>query len=219
MPYLIISAYTKSPFIDEKRKSYLFMEKQEADAFVADVPKTEVCDTQDSSLRDIFSRCFAAGAEILKERRGNNKEVTHSLREEELEKRFYNENLNANLARYLHTGNKEYLKGLRNCKMIIPVRIQNEPYLKMEYPVIYKRKTDKKIDKGKYAFLVFSDTEEYGKWSEKDNGWDPLLIDNEGMLRIGRKHGFMMNVYTSHFFITTSLLQTYIAPEEEEDDE
>lgn len=214
MPYLIYSTLTKKPFIDEKRRSYLFTEEQDAESFVADVPNTEPSELPELNWESVFSVCFAAGAEILKERRGNNKEVTHSIREEKLEKRFYNADTNANVSRYLHTGNDEYLKGIKNCKMIVPIRIMNDPYTKIDYPIIYKHKSKK----GDYAFLAFTDIEEYNKWTEKDNGWDPLLVDNTAMRRIGGKHGLMVNVYSARLFIPVDFLGKYIAPKEEYDE-
>ena len=66
--------------------------------------------------------------------------------------------------------------------------------------------------------MAFTDIEEYNKWTEKDNGWDPLLIDNTAMRRIGGKHGLMVNVYSARLFIPVDFLGKYIAPKEEYDE-
>lgn len=208
--YLIYSTLSKNPFIDETRCAYVFRKREDADAFVSEVRCTEVFVTESGIGTHLFSECFAAGAQVLKERVGNGMEIKHDLYEEPHEKRFYNELLNANITRYLHTHNRSYLRDLRNCSFIVPVRITNEPYTKIVYATIYKNRREQK----KYAFLAFTDLSEYDKWTEKDNNWKPLLVDSEIMQRIGKKHGFVLDIYRTAFYITTKIITRYMREEE-----
>lgn len=211
--YLIGSRLAKTVFIDEKRNAYIFSDEQEALSFVSEIPDTELLPAPEKVDRHVFTTCFAAGAEILRERDGTGMEIEHVLREEKLEKRFYNEALNADITRYKHTKNVVYLKALKDCSFIVPVRITNEPYTKIVYATARRNREGKE----EYAFLAFTDLEEYGKWTEKDNGWKPLLIDHEVMMRIGGKHGFILDVYRTGFYITTKMLSKHIAGERNND--
>ena len=215
MLYMIMSRLTKQPFIDEKRNAYVFRKKEEAEAFASEIRDTKVRETEKDAGQSVFSECFAAGAKTLRERSGD-REVTHDLSEEEMDKRFYNGALNANVARYLHTHNLEYLRAVKNCRFIVPIRITNEPYTKIVYATLY-RNTDAK-NKRQYVFIAFSDLEEYEKWTERENGWKPLLIDNYVMSRIGRRHGFILDIYRTGFYISGKLVRRYIFPEEENND-
>ena len=79
--------------------------KEEARDFISKIPDTDILPAPEKVDTSVFSDCFAAGAEILRERNGNGMEIEHVLREEKLEKRFYNESLNADITRYKHTRN------------------------------------------------------------------------------------------------------------------
>ena len=211
--YLIGSTLARSVFIDEKRNAYIFTVEQEARDFISKIPDTDILPAPEKVDTSVFSDCFAAGAEILRERNGNGMEIEHVLREEKLEKRFYNESLNADITRYKHTRNVVYLKALKDCSFIVPVRITNEPYTKIVYATARRSREGEE----EYAFLAFTDLTEYDKWTEKDNGWKPLLIDHEVMMRIGHTHGFILDVYRTGFYITTKMLSKHIAGERNND--
>lgn len=214
MLYIIESTLTKTAFIDEKRNAYIYANKKSAEEFSSKVPDTQVREFDGAIDTGLLSACFAAGAMFLKERNDGWSENVYDLYKSPKEKRFYNEDLNANVARYLHTRNECYLKELKNCSFIIPVRITNEPYIRIVYPTLYKnRKT-----KDEYAFIAFTDMTEYDKWTEKDNDWRPLLIDSETMARIGKKHRFILDVYRTAFHITNKMMRKYMCDESDEED-
>ena len=212
--YLITSLLTKAAFIDEKRNAYIFTNKEDAKTFTENVQCTdsECLPDEDDLSSAVFSQCYAAGALVLKKRTGNGMETEYRLSEEKLEKRFYNGQLNADITRYMHTHNSAYLADLKNCSFIVPVRITNTPYTKIDHAVIYKEKEGKP----KYTFIAFSDLVEYDKWTEKDNGWKPLLIDRTVMKQIGRKHGFLLDVYRTRFYITPKTIAKFISEGTEE---
>ena len=58
-----------------------------------------------------------------------------------------------------------------------------------------------------YKYLAFSDLEEYGKWSMKNSGWDPLEVKAEGLARIGRRHGFLLDACGAKLLISRGMLQ------------
>ena len=165
--------------------------------------------------RYVFSECFSAGAKELRERSGG-KEKVYRLKDEELEKRYYNGILNANISRYMHTKNTEYIRAMKMCSFIVPVRVINHPYATIKYPVVYS------TGNLSYAFIAFSDLTEYGKWKEKqkeaewvsgkndDYEWDPMLIDCISLVRIGKEHGVVLDLFGAGLYLDKKMIAEYL---------
>lgn len=213
MPYLIISELTRKVYIDERRNSYLFRNEGEAYAFSADVAGTGVMECE-APGKHIFSECFSAGAKVLKERSGD-KEIIHTIKEEMLVRRYYNNNLSASIARYMHTKNMEYIRAMKICSFIVPVRIINSPYASIRYPVVFSP------GKASYAFIAFTDLEEYGKWKrkqgeaewiseEKDYVWMPMLIDCSALVRLSREHGVVLDLFGAGMYLGKKMIAEYL---------
>ena len=214
MPYLIISRITKKVYIDELRNAYLFRDGKDAQTFSADVPGTTVMENEEPGTY-VFSECFSAGARELRERSGG-KEKVYRLKDEELEKRYYNGILNANISRYMHTKNTEYIRAMKMCSFIVPVRVINHPYATIKYPVVYS------TGNLSYAFIAFSDLTEYGKWKEKqkeaewvsgkndDYEWDPMLIDCISLVRIGKEHGVVLDLFGAGLYLDKKMIAEYL---------
>ena len=196
--YLIESEITQRPYLDENRHAIVFQEEEEAKKYASATEHTRVRE-EEADRSTLYSMCYAAGAVKLEERASQNVKYNIDITKENVKREFYNPKTNAIISRYMHTKESACLKQLAGCRFIVPVRITNRPSTEIVYATMYKSAEDKKRDK--YCFIAFSDLEEYEKWTGKDNGWVPLLVNCGVMLRIGRKRGFVLNLYTSRMRI------------------
>lgn len=197
--HLIISDITERPYIDELRCAYAFSSGDAAEDFAEKIGRAHVCTVKGGIGVAEMSKCYAAGANTLIER-GGGKESRQTLQEDGMIRRHYNNELCADEARYIQTRQLDYIRSMRNCRFIVPVKIRNHP----EMSVIYATAN---IPGMPYKYLAFSDLEEYGKWSMKNSGWDPLEVKAEGLARIGRRHGFLLDACGAKLLISRGMLQ------------
>ena len=193
--FVIYSIYTGAPYIDEKRNSYVFEDEGRAKKLAEKIPGAKV-DVKEYGGKRLVSLCCAAGAKMIRNDRGI-LEVT----ERNTERRFYNGQLNADITRYVHTKNRQYLADLKNCSFIVPIKIRNHPSVSAEYAAAARE--------GKpWNFLAFTDMDEYNKWPlSREPEWSPLKVDFGTLRRIGRKHGFVLNVRGMGLVLTRQMLR------------
>ena len=185
----------------------MFSSGDAAEIFCKRVPRTCVKKAK-CGVVDVMSECYAAGARTLIEHKGY-KETQQTLEEKALRRRYYNPDLSADTARYIHTHKDDYLKIMRECRFIVPVKIRNHPEVSVEYATVILQGLP-------YMYLVFTDLEEYGKWEKQVPGWHPLEVGSDGLQRIGRKHGFFLNPCGSKIIISGKMLETINEEEEGE---
>ena len=193
--YLIGCEITKRPYIDENRRAYMYRSQSRADEQCQEIRKTRPVDMSDCDENTIFSECYAAGAKyIVYEDHIRKTEIP--LKKEEMERRYYNSRLNADIALLLRTKKTQYLRDMSGCTFLVPVRTINEPNVYMLYATVSN-------SKGMYSYVASSDLEAFSRWSEKVKGWQPLRVDCGGLRQIGRKHGFMINPLEAGLFLAT----------------
>lgn len=212
--YIILSAITRRPFINESRQSYLFTDKADAKTFGKRMKHEKVIykNVSDEKLKSICSWCYSAGAEyIIIDEEG--KRSIRRLSERHLDKNYYNCRLSADLALLMHTKKTKYVADLEKCEFVVPIRITNGDSVSIVYATAMKE------DRDMFIYLSFTDLNEYKKWADKvKDGWEPLAVDVGGLKRIGKKHGFMINPFSERFILTGEILKQLKSEEEEDDD-
>ncbi len=197
--YLIISDITGRPYLDELRCAYAFSSEDAAEDFAEKIGRAHTWTAKGGIGVAEMSRCYAAGANTLIER-GGGKESRQTLLEDGMLRRHYNSELCADEARYIQTRQLDYIRSMRNCRFLVPVKIRNHPEMSVEYATA-------KIPGMLYKYLAFSDLEEYGKWGGKNEGWEPLEVKAEVLARIGRKHGFLLDACGARLLISRGMLR------------
>ena len=208
--YLIISELTQKAYIDEKRNAYLLLYKEAAKEYTEKIKRTTFVDLSEFAFPEICSYVFASGAMYLIVC-GQEKREEFKLERKKLRNKYYNANLHANLARYLHTKDLRYLRALSHSYFIVPIRIKNSPDASISYATA-------RIKNRPYVYVAFTDLEEYYKWDEVVAGWQPLEVDAAGFKRIGEKHGYLINPFGRNVLITKEMMR-HIKVEEEESEE
>lgn len=209
--FIILSEITNKPYIDENRRAYSFLYRNDADSFSKENRNLIIVDLSDYSFLEICSYAYSSGAITLRVK-GENSHENFALKRDELKKKYYNSDLNANLSRYLYTGNKRYIKLLKNNYFIVPVRIKNHPDASINYAIA-------KIENRPYVYVAFTDLDEYRKWEKLVSGWTPLEVDAAGFKRIGSKHGFIINPCGKNMIIDRKLMNIIDVEEEGEGDD
>lgn len=206
--YLVVSKLTNRIYIDEKRNAMLFFSKEKAKEYSDKIPNTAVFNASPHKFIDICSLAYGSGASVIV-LKSNNKEEEIRLQKEKLNKKYYNSNLNANIARYLHTKDNRYIKAFENSQFIVPIRIQNHPNANITYATAI-------IKNEPYVFVAFTDVNEFNNWSKKIKGWQALEIDAAGFKRIGKKHGFIINPFGRYLIVTRTMMNMIKTEDDEE---
>ena len=197
--YLIYSSITKSLYIDEKRQAAAFLDIKDAEKY-RDANENVYIYADERTKKDIYSDCYAAGALSVNIANREGKEKFISLREDLLERRFYNGKANADIARYAHTKDPACVLSMGKDRFIVPVKITNHPYVKVMYLTAFEKK-GRTEDGRNYFYLAFTDLKEYEKWGKGKDEWSPLIVDFKSLARIGKNHGFIINLMGTKFLL------------------
>lgn len=209
--FLIMSRLTKMAYINEDRQAFLIDNKKDADEFVKNTIGTYCADKSTQKKKTICSYCFASGADEIVFISEGKKEIK-LLRERHLDKHYYNCRLSADITRLVHTQNTKYLRDFAECNFVVPIRITNSKTVSIAYATVAKDSTPEN-----YLYLAFTDLYEYEKWARKipdSDSWKPLQVDAAGLKRIGRNHGFIINIYGGRNVIKSRNLKLVDAKED-----
>lgn len=209
--FLIMSKLTKMAYINEDRQAFLVDNKKDADEFVKNTIGTYCADKSTQKKKTICSYCFASGADEIVFISEGKKEI-RLLRERHLDKHYYNCRLSADITRLVHTQNTKYLRDFAECNFVVPIRITNSKTVSIAYATVAKDSTPEN-----YLYLAFTDLYEYEKWARKipdSDSWKPLQVDAAGLKRIGRNHGFIINIYGGRNVIKSRNLKLVDAKED-----
>lgn len=209
--FLIMSRLTKMVYINEDRQAFLIDNKKDADEFVKNTIGTYCADKSTQKKKTICSYCFASGADEIVFISEGKKEIK-LLRERHLDKHYYNCRLSADITRLVHTQNTKYLRDFAECNFVVPIRITNSKTVSIAYATVAKDSTPEN-----YLYLAFTDLYEYEKWARKipdSDSWKPLQVDAAGLKRIGRNHGFIINIYGGRNVIKSRNLKLIDAKED-----
>lgn len=213
---LIMSKLTKMAYINEERQAFLIDNKKDAEEFIKNTNGTYCVDKSMQKKKAICSYCFASGAnEIVFISEG--KREIKLLRERHLDKHYYNCRLSADITRLVHTQNPKYLRDFAECNFVVPIRIINSKAASIAYATVAKDSAPEN-----YLYLAFTDLYEYEKWTKKipdSNSWKPLQVDAAGLKRIGRNHGFIINIYGGRNVIKSKDLKLVDVKEDENSDD
>lgn len=197
--HLIYSSITKSLFISENRTAIIFLDIKDAEKY-RDTNKNIYIYVDKRPKKAVYSDCYAAGALSIKLTWSEGKEQMIPLQEDLLERRFYNGKANADIARYLYTKDPACLISMSEDRFIVPIKITNQPYVKAVYLTVYDRNNRSEGSQDFY-YLAFTDLKEYEKWGKEKEEWKPLMVDFESLARIGKNHGFIINLMGTRFLL------------------
>lgn len=198
--FLVYSKRTKAPYIDTERQVMMFEIHDDAQKYIGE--NTDLYIHEDTrGARDIFSDCYSAGAVFAYIKKENKDGRKSRIQEEKLRLRFYNGNAAANISLYISTKDPAYLRALREDMFIVPINITNHPTVRAVYLTVYNKESASEKDKD-YYYVAFTDLREYEKWGREETEWAPLLVDFKSLGRIGRNHGFIINVMSTRFLLS-----------------
>lgn len=197
--YLLLDEQFNKPYLDEGRRSFLFVDELQAKKMRAEIKSVKLIDVTNRNLRDIASLCYASGASYLSIV-GENDSEDLKIEKENLIRRYYNSDLNAYLRLQLRFRSLEAKKKLADCKYIVAVNIDKN---REEY-IVY---ASAKSKSGLNALVAFSDLAEFEQWRQKfGQKYKPLEVDFLGLQRLGGRHGFLINPLTSKFYLSPELI-------------
>jgi hypothetical protein len=199
--YLLIDKKFNKPYLDENRRSYLFVDELKAKKKRAELEDVKIIDVTNRGLRDIFSICYASGATHLYIVGDNPAEDNdEKIEKENLVRRYYNNKLNGCLRLQVQYKSLEAKEELANCVYIVAVNIDKTREEYMVYANV-------KNSKGFNALVAFSDLAEFEQWKNKyGQKYKPLEVDFLGLQRLGGRHGFLINPLTSKFYLSPELI-------------
>lgn len=195
--YLIYSSLTNALYINEKRQAAAFRNIADAEGYCKKNTGLYVY-KDERPAKALYSDSYASGAVSvnLKEENGEVKNIR--LQEDRLERRFYNGKTNADIARYIYTKDPACLHALCKDRFIVPIKITSRPYVKAVYLTVYDKSRG---DERSFYYLAFTDLKEYEKWGRGKEEWAPLMVDFRSLERIGRNHGFIINLMGIRFLL------------------
>lgn len=188
--YLVLSAATERPYLDNDRNAYLFFEKDMADLFANTHENIDIGDAVFREPDDTLAYCFRNGAmHLILDAAGKQENIRLST--QNVRRDYYAHNLTADINLYKETKKHEFLYDMAQYSFVVPARIPDDSRPILSYASVKAGKNGKKQE----MYLAFTDLEEYKKWELKVKGWNPLLVRFDFMAQIGRQHGYVVNIF------------------------
>ena len=192
--YTVIFQKTGQPYITEDKDVLIYLKKEDAEKFLKENEGTSLRGPEFVKAEDLCSLCYGAGANQIRIiMPGGKQERKENLLKMPV-KKYYNIQLNYNLNMLHETKKKKYLYEFKDSRFIIPIKIDNSSEYIIEY-------SSAKIKEKKY-FLAFSDLREYGIWSEKVNGYEPIEISFDELVELCDGDDVILNIYGSRYVLS-----------------
>lgn len=199
--YIIMSTKTGKPYIDDANASYLFQQERYAKAFVLDKKNVAIDGPKYYNVINLFSQCYAAGADVLYINRSGKKEKI-TLSPSVVERAFYNHHSNQIIGQLKQTKRKSFLPELKKAYFIMASKIVVDDD---KVSILYA--TAEKEDEDRFLYLAFTDLDEYSYWSSRVKGWEPLRVRYDSLRRISKHHGVLFNPYGNNFVLTRKMME------------
>lgn len=188
--YIIRSSKTKKPFLDTEYNCYLFETMNDANKFV-NTHKDLYFDPCSFLQDNVFiTEFYSYGINniIIKTAKGDLTSVP--LKDETGQKKqFYNISAQREILRLKQTGEKKYVRNLKNNNFIIPLKISERH--KQMYPFI---KYGIAVYNNKSYYIAFTTVQEFDSWNHTQNyAFQPLLISFEELSKLKKKGNILIN--------------------------
>ena len=205
--YLITYKTSGRPYIDEERISHAFLRRTDAEIYVNEKDELakqfcEVIDGRHYGYDEFTGMCYSSGAEKIYLQTGT--ELIDITIGRLPPNRYYNPKLAGTLNLLLTTRKKQYLYELYKRKFIVPIRIDNGIVINYGIARIQERE----------FFLVFSDTDEYGIWASKVEGFEPLELTFKEIQSLSLERDIIINITGSRFLLDKKKIDKILAEAE-----
>ena len=202
--YLITYKTSGRPYIDEERISHAFLRRTDAEIYVNEKDELakqfcEVTDGRHYGYDEFTGMCYSSGAEKIYLQTGT--ELIDITIGRLPPNRYYNPKLAGTLNLLLTTRKKQYLYELYKRKFIVPIRIDNGIVINYGIARIQERE----------FFLVFSDTDEYGIWASKVEGFEPLELTFKEIQSLSLERDIIINITGSRFLLDKKKIDKILA--------
>ncbi len=191
--YLVIFDKTKQPFITPEGDAVIYIKESDAAKFLNDNPGTTLYGPEFFKAENICSACYGSGAIRLKVIMPNRTQERYEDLKKMPKKKYYNNELNYSLNLLHETKKKEYLYKLGKGFYIVPIKINNDSSIVIEYSIA-------KI-KDKNYFMAFTSLDEYNAWAERVAGYEPLEISFNELTDLCKEDDCLLNVSGARYVL------------------
>lgn len=187
---VIKSNKTNKPYLDNNFNCYLFALIDDAKNFTEKNKDTYYENPMNLTERIFINTFYSYGIKNIYVKQAHKEPIKIPLENDpDTEKLFFNTNLNRNLLRLKQTGEKKYLRNIKDELVYLPINI--EARNKAEYTNLkYSYSLFNKIK----HFVIFSSIQEFDEWNNTQNNiFKPLKISFNNISRIRKKNSVIIN--------------------------
>lgn len=197
--YTVNSKKTGKPYVDSKRRVYIFDNTMDARNFMDTNPEVVLNDGETIKQRQFVTAIYDMGAKYIAVKRGIADEF--SVIEIELEdclKNYYNPQASYSAIRFKQTSDLKYLHNFNNCTFLCPTYIERRHYQmfgKTNYACA-------RTKSNQIFYLLFTSMAEFNKWNESQgNKFKPLEVDILKEERIRKGGSVLINPLSDKIII------------------
>lgn len=207
----LISKKTNMPYLDKENNVYIFDTLIDANEFIKTAADTTVSDKEILKPSFFITYMYGLGAENVCVKKGDKEDfITIPVDKADTKKDFFNPSANRNLLRLLQTGDKKYLRNLKEDIFLCPVKIdkrQAKKYSSIHYACA-KLKDDKKF------YLLFTTLDEFNKWNEaQGKNCLPLEVNMIKESQIRRNNPVIINPLSNKVILNDRYLKLILKKE------
>lgn len=198
--YIVKSSKTNKPYLDEYFNCYLYETTFEFDDFSKKFTDTYI-ETKPEHLTPAtyMIEFYSYGINNIIVKQANKKEIKIPLENDpDIKKQYYNRETNRNLLRLKQTGEKRYLRELKDKDFFVPLYIEERnpmEYTQIKYSYAYFDKTSK-------YYLLFSTLQEFNNWNNEQNKkYQPLKMTLNSFEKIRKKNELLINPQTDKILL------------------
>lgn len=196
---LVVFEKTSSPYITPDGDAFVYLREEDFREFSKKHPGSVLSDFKKYDVEELCKRCYGAGAlRIRVIMSGGKNERCEDLLRNPI-KGYVNHSLNYNINLLRETKKKEYLYELYKEKFIVPIKIQNDPVLTIEYSIA-------QVNEISY-FLAFTSLEEFDLWKSKVGGYEALEVKYDEMIELSDGDDIILNVYGARYILDKDKIQ------------
>ena len=197
--YIVMFEKTGQPYITPEGDSVIYLKPEDANKFISTHPGTVLDGPNFLKTEDLCSMCYAAGATRIEMIMPKGEQKRYEDLTKMPKRKFYNHSLNHALNLLHETKRKEYLQELKDQNFIVPVKINNDSNIVIEYSIA-------KV-KDKNYFLAFSNLDEFDIWASKVQGYKPLKISYDELIELCKADDCIINIYGARYILTQDKIQ------------
>lgn len=165
--HAIVSVPSKHFYIDRQNRCYLYENESDAKAFCETQPdKLSISQKRQFNLQKLLIKLFNMGAAKVKVKTSDGISCEIPIEEKDVPLGYYNPVATYNILRLLQTGEKKYLRELKNCDFLAACYVPNRKT--GEYPKLHYAYATIPFADGKEEnfLLLFTTINSFQKWTQ-----------------------------------------------------